>query len=149
MKTVLIVVGVVALLCCGGGAAVLFFGARQGMSLATEGKQFGDESLQAICSSWSLAELERRAAPELIQQAGKPALKNITDTLSPALGPLKAFKSSIGGFEAKSTTETGTYVQVRYSASCTFEKGNGDVEMTLVQRKGKWEILAFNGQQTK
>jgi hypothetical protein len=149
MKIVLIVVGVLTLLCCAGGGAVLYFGGKKALDVAGEGKQFGDESLRAIAMNWSLEELERRAAPELIEQAGRPALKNITDTLGPALGPIKTFESSIHGINAQSTTETGTYTEVKYTANAEFEKSKGIVDMTLLKRGDKWEILAFNGRRTQ
>lgn len=143
MKTVFIVLGVILLLCCGSGGAVLFFTYRAGTAVMSEAQSYGDESLNAICKTWDAAELERRAAKELIDQNPPGTLAGVVDKLK-VLGPLQSLKSSVTGLEAKTSTEAGTYTLAKYSADCVFEKAPRIAELELIKRGDEWRILTIN-----
>ena len=148
MKPLWIVLGAVVLLCCGGG---LFLGSRIFMAAkdTVEGSlQYGDESLKAVASNWSAAELKTRMAKEVFDQNPEGAIDNVATVLKDALGPIKpeTLKSKILGVNAKTDTSTGSFTIANYEAEAEFEKGKGKVTMELINREGQWKILKFNGE---
>jgi hypothetical protein len=146
MKTVLIVIGVLALLCCGGGLTALFFGWRAASNVMGEAQVYGDASLNAVCRTWDGAELERRAAPELIEQNPAGTLQNVVNALKP-LGALQSLESKVTGVEAKTETNVGSYTIATYYADCKFENGVADANLELLKRDDEWQILKFSVKQ--
>lgn len=147
MKPLWIALIVVGVLCCGGGS---FFGYRlysAGKDVVVGGQAFGDESLRAVAANWSASELKSRMAKEVFEQNPEGAIDQVTTVLADALGPIKpeSIKSTISGVEAKSATDTGSFMLVQYKADAEFEKGAGEVTMELIQRSGTWKIMKFNG----
>jgi len=148
MKPLWIVLGAVVLLCCGGG---LFLGSRIFMAAknTVEGAiQYGDESLKAVASNWSAAELKTRMAKEVFDQNPEGAIDNVAKVLGEGLGPIKSetLKSKVLGVEAKTDSTTGSFTIANYEAEAQFEKGKGKVTMELINRDGQWKILKFNGE---
>lgn len=147
MKPLWIALIVVGVLCCGG---VSFFGYRMlsmGNEVVEGGQAYGDASLKAVAASWSASELKSRMAKEVFEQNPEGAIDQVTVVLKDSLGPIKpeTIKSSVSGIEAKTSTETGSFILTQYKADAEFEKGPGEVTMELIQRKGEWKIMKFNG----
>lgn len=142
MKVLWIVLGVLVGLCllCAGGGYLLF---RTGMNAMDDAGKFGDDSFRSIATSWDLAALESRAAPEIAEQNGPDTLPKLVATLKEKLGPMKEFTSSLTGLRASSNNGvSATYAD--WKADARFEKGSGTVTMELIKRNDRWQILKFN-----
>lgn len=149
-KPWIIAIVAVLVVCCGGGGLITFFVVRMGMGVMSEAKNYGDQSVTAICTTWDASALSSRAAPELIAQNPEGTLENVVATMAPAMGPLKSIESSsITGVEAKSATGQTSYMEAQYQGVILCEKGKADVTMTILKRNDKWEILKINFQQVK
>ncbi len=147
MKPLWIALIVVGVLCCGGGSFLGYRLFSAGKEVVEGGQAYGDASLKAVAASWSPSELKTRMAKEVFEQNPEGAIDQVTVTLKEALGPIKpeTIKSSMSGIEAKSSTETGSFILTQYRAEAEFEKGKGEVTMELIQRNGEWKIMKFNG----
>ncbi len=144
MKWLWIILGIVFVVCCGGGALTFFLVYNGAKGVSDEAGKFGDASITAICTTWDANALKARAAQELIDQNPEDALDKVVQTLDNSLGPMKSFTSHITNINAKS--ENGqSWVQVDMSAVGQFEKGQGELELTLLKRGDKWSILKFYG----
>lgn len=144
MKWLWITLGIIFVVCCGGGALTFFLVYNGAKGISDEAGKFADTSITAICTTWDVNALNSRAAPELTAQNPPGTLENVVATLKESLGPMKSFTSHITNINAKN--ENGqSWVEVQVSATGQFEKGPGELELTLLKRGDKWSILKFYG----
>jgi hypothetical protein len=109
--------------------------------------QFGDETIRAIASQWSLRELERRAAPELIEQNTEGQLATVVNTLGGALGPLKQIVDrEIVSFGSEKAPDGTRYTKAVYDMNGDFRDGTGSMQLVLIERGNGWELLAISGE---
>ena len=144
MKWLWITLGIVFVVCCGGGSLIGYIVYNNAKGVSDDAGKFGDASITAICTNWDANALNARAAPELLDQNPEGTLEKVVDTLRNSLGPMKSFTSHITNLNAK--TENGqSWVEVQMVANGQFEKGPGEIELTLLKRGDKWSILKFYG----
>jgi len=131
-----------AVFCCSG---VGFFGYRtftRARSTDGEADRFADAELPKITRDWSLAPVQADLAPEWKAQP-----QEIQDDWMKAMKVLLGSLKSAEPFTAASTFyrsnngKSETYVEVRSKA--VFEKAPGTVQMILVKRDGRWQIIKF------
>ncbi len=146
MKWVWVVLGVVVIGCCGILSVMIgggYFLAKQGVENTAQAQEFGDRALREIAENWEANVLIDNAAKEMRDQNPYNVFVTTTQELKD-LGKLKSVESSIKGIEARSTTESGSYVICQYEGGAVFDKGKGQVLMSLMKRGDKWGILKFN-----
>lgn len=142
MKKILIAIGAgcLALVVVAGG----FFGYAiyAGGKLDASSKAYVDRVVPEIISTWSPETLKREASVELSQQVTGDELRSAFQTFS-ALGSLIAYRGAKGGSKISITPQTGKVTTARYAVDAEFEHGDAVIDVNLVQRDGRWQVLGF------
>ena len=147
MKVLSIVLGgVVALvlICCGGA---IFVGKRiydKGLEASSGAQAYADESVRAIAASWDASELEKRASTELKAEASHEAIVRLMKQCKARLGALRTVRQHENVLmRSGTTTAAGTFQVVSLNVAATFQKGPGEIKITLVKTGAAWQINEF------
>jgi len=124
-----------------GGIAVGFL-AWRGVTLDRESKAFADESVLAIVKTWDQDELLKRASASLRQSTSPAQTAQLFARLRATFGALTSYDGSNG--QASMTIGTNAGTRANYSGKGHFEKGDADVQLTLVREGGAWTIEGFH-----
>ena len=112
-----------------------------GKKFDNESRAYVDTAVQAIAADWDIAELQKRASPEFNDAVDYGDLEDDFTTLQ-QLGKLVEYKGSSG--DSNITISLGGYaVTADYTAIAEFEAGSAEMRVSLVRRKGRWQILDF------
>jgi hypothetical protein len=134
---------VIALLVVGGGVG-LFVLARNGAALDAESKAYVDDSVVTITAHWSADELLRRSTPNFRQITSLDDLQGLFDAARTALGPLVDYGGSKGDSMVSAIVGSGTTISAKYVARAKFQKGDADLQLTLLKIDGGWKIEGFH-----
>lgn len=132
----------IAILVVGGGIG-LFILARNGAALDAESKAYVDDSVMAITADWSVDELMKRSSPHLRQVTRPDDLQALFDAARTALGPLVNYEGAKGDSTVSAMAGAGTTISARYFARGKFQKGDADLQITLLKLDGSWRIEGF------
>ncbi len=142
MKKAITVLGYVFIvfivLMLAGASAVVVLGKK----FDKESKAFVDTAVQAIAADWDIEELQKRASPEFNDAVDYDSLEEDFATLQ-QLGKLVEYKGSIGDSNI-TISRSGYVVTADYTAKADFEAGSAEVQISLVKRGGRWQILDFS-----
>lgn len=144
MGKIFAVVGaiVVALVLVLGG--FIGYAAYTGRGLDESSKQYVENNIPPILSTWSENELVKRASPELLKASEKqPGLVDKLFRKLSGLGALTRFGKVEGSSNISYTTENGKVITASYTAQAKFEHGKAQLRIRLIQRAGEWRILGF------
>ena len=140
-KALAIFGGIVLVLLLALGSVVLYF-ARIGSSLDASSKAYVDSIVPVIASGWSVEELEKRSSPQFLKVAKHDQIVILFSKLS-QLGALKHYDGAKGDSNISFTTKEGKVVSAKYLAHATFENGDADIRIALIQIESQWQILSF------
>lgn len=138
MLKVLKVVALFLFVILGSGVAWLLYMKGE---LEASSKAFIEDSIPRIFGSWSMDELRRRAAPQLLQEISEGDGRSLFETYRP-LGALRDYGGS--GEIAYLWSGPVTGVIAEYKCSAIFVKGEADIMIQLHRREnGEWKILSL------
>ena len=124
--------------------ALVGYAAHKGSKLDASSKSYVDQTLPVIAAKWSKDELLKRASPELLQQIN--ANPDQTDLLFgkfSQLGELKSYDGSKGDSFVLVNPMKGKIITANYLARATFEHGDAQISIRLIQHDDQWQYLNF------
>jgi hypothetical protein len=136
----------------GGGIVVLAiavavyagYAIHQAAGLDDSSKQYVEDNVPAVVSTWSKEELLKRGSPELLKVAADhPAVVDGLFRKLAGLGAMKRFGEVKGGASVAYTTDRGKVITANYVAQATFANGDAKISVRLIQSAGQWRILLF------
>lgn len=142
MKKILIALGGIALALIVVAGAVVGYAIYAGGKLDVSSKAYVDRVVPEIVSAWSAENLRREASAELSQQAAGDQIGAAFRKFS-ALGNLVAYRGSKGEAKISITPKTGKIVTAKYEATAKFEHGDAVIDVGLVQRDDRWQVIGF------
>lgn len=142
MKKIFVALGGVALTLVAVAGAFVGYAIYAGGKLDTSSKTYVDRVLPEIVGAWSAESLRREASAELNQQAAADQIGAAFRKFS-ALGKLVAYRGSEGQAKLSFSPKHGKVVTAKYETSAKFEHGDAVIDVGLVQRGGRWQILGF------
>ncbi len=107
-----------------------------------ESKAFVDTAVQAIVADWDIEELQKRASSEFNDEVDYESLAEDFSTLQ-QLGKLVEYKGSRGDSNI-TISLSGYAITADYTATAEFEAGLAEMQVSLVRREGRWQILDFS-----
>jgi hypothetical protein len=116
---------------------------RYERSESADGVRYARGVIEAVGRDWDSGELSPRMSPALLAQTPPAQLKAFLERAHRdlgrliALGPTQVLKvrTFVAGSGASTTVRTVT--------SCRFEKGEGYVRVTAVEKEGVWKVNDF------
>ncbi|MCK4891814.1 MAG: hypothetical protein KAS78_04050 [Candidatus Pacebacteria bacterium] len=109
---------------------------------------YADIAIPAIVASWNSQELISRASPEFIKSNSPEKVELMFDHHSNKLGRVKEYKGSQGGSEMLFglgwLCQQGFLcltITAEYTAEAVFEKGSAEIEIEMLLRNNRWEII--------
>jgi hypothetical protein len=144
MKKFFAVLGVVFLVFIVLVGAFVGYAAIRGSKLDASSKAYVDQTIPVIASGWSTDELTNDASPELKQTIGTQSaqLDKLFQKLS-GLGALTHYNGSKGTSNIFFDTRKGKIITATYTANATFEHGDAQFSLKLIQHDGQWHYLGF------
>ena len=142
MKKILMGLGI-AFLCIIALLVVLFvFVVSTGTDLDKSSKAYVDQAVPLIVSSWNPQKLISRVHPEFLNQIPKDDITALFNMCSEKLGKLKEYKGSEGQANIDFSPR-GKTLTAKYRAQASFEKGDAQITINIMQNNGKWQIVGF------
>ena len=135
-----VIIGAVLLLIVCGGIGYFFFA---GSALDRSGKAYVDEAVPAITTAWLPHELVKRESPAFLKATSDAQLVKLFDAFR-RLGALKSYGGCKGEATVTNTPNAGKVITGIYVAQTTFEKGQAQIKVSLIQLNGQWKIQGFN-----
>jgi hypothetical protein len=112
-----------------------------GKKLDKESKAFVDAAIPVIVSDWDVAELQKRASPELDESVDYDDVEEYFVSLQ-QLGKFQEYKGSAGDSDI-TISLNGYEITADYTASADFEAGSVEIQISLIRHNGQWQILDF------
>lgn len=137
VAAILIVVGVLS-------AGLSGYAVYKGRGLDDSSRQYIEQNIPPILSTWSRDELLKRGSPKLLKVAADhpKAVAHFFKKLA-TLGALRSFGEPKGGADVTYTEEHGKTITANYVISARFANADAKVSVKLVRLSGKWRILLF------
>jgi hypothetical protein len=113
-----------------------------GDALDRSSHEYVDEAVPAISKEWSVDEMKKRASEEFLATMSKEELVEFFGYVRENLGNMTVYKTAEG--EAKIMyMNSKKNVSAYYVAEAVFEKGPAHIQVSLIQRNDKWQILGY------
>jgi len=141
MKKTIMILGYVFLALIVVIAATIASIAIIGKKLDKESKAFVDAAIPAIVSDWDVAELQKRASPELDESVDYDDVEEYFGSLQ-QLGKFQEYKGSVGDSNI-TISLSGYEITADYTANADFEAGSVEMQISLIRHNGQWQILDF------
>ena len=109
-------------------------------ALARDAAEYTDKAIRAVADPWSADEFVKRAAPELLRQAGPQFMPKLFAWYA-GLGKLKSLDrpaGRVGSGAYPGTAIRGTWAD--YSAHAEFDAGPAEITLTLKRQGEDWQI---------
>jgi len=119
------------------------YSAYMGNVLNPSSKEYVDESIPAIISTWSRDELVKRASPELRAIASNGQLDQLIATCA-KLGTFQSYNGAIGRVNINISLQNGQVITASYIANATFKNGKAEIQIKLIRHNGAWQLLGFH-----
>jgi hypothetical protein len=113
-----------------------------GNGLDKSSKAYVDEAIPAIVTNWSPDELVKRESKAFQKATNDEQLVKLFSAFR-RLGALKEYKGCKGDANMNYTTESGSVVTATYLGHATFDNGDAEIKVVLVQQDGQWKIQGF------
>ena len=111
----------------------------RGKTLNEESKVYADAAIPAIVGSWSERELIDRESPEFKQAVSQQQLDELFQRIS-TLGHLQKCEPAQGQSMMSAMTHA---IKAHYIAKATFEKGEAEIDLSLIKHGDQWQIESF------
>ncbi|WP_043356465.1 hypothetical protein [Cupriavidus basilensis] len=142
MKKVLMVLGGTLLAIAVAAAVGISILAVKGSALDKESQEFANESILAVVSGWDADKLISRASPEFMSATNGRDLGKLFGWFR-MLGKLKEYKGCKGHATISVTSQQGKVITAAYTGRGDFERGPAEINITLIKRGDRWQILGF------
>jgi hypothetical protein len=142
MKKLFMTLGVIFLCIIVIGIIGFSIAAYHGTKLDKSSKAYVDKIAPLIISSWNSKELVNRASPELLKAVPQDKWNAMFKMFSKKLEALKEYKGSKGD-SFMNFSPVGKVITAIYIAQATFEKGNAEIKISIIQHNEKWQLLGF------
>lgn len=144
MSKVLAIVGGIVVVVLVLSAGLSGYAVYQGRGLDDSSRQYIEQNIPPILTTWSREELLKRGSPELLKVAADhPAqVEHFFQKLS-TLGALQSFGEVNGGADVTYTEQRGKTITANYVATAKFANADAKVSVRLVRISGQWRILLF------
>jgi len=106
-------------------------------------KEFINENIPIILSSWDTSNIIENGSNELMSAISKEDLKVLFLKFSNKLGKLKTYKGCKGDSNVKINISTPNIVTAKYIADAEFENGSAEIKVKLIQIDNKWQYLSI------
>ncbi|MCE0496957.1 MAG: DUF4339 domain-containing protein [Methylacidiphilales bacterium] len=123
--------------------AFIGYTAYVGNGLDKSSKDYVDEAIPAIVTNWSQEELTKRESKAFQQAVTDEQLTKLF-TLFHRLGALKSYDGCKGEANMNYTPSVGKVITAVYLGRATFDNGEAEIKIGLIQEDGVWKIQAFN-----
>ena len=143
MKKILTVLGAIFICLIVVGAIVfsgLYYFAK---GLDKEARAYIDEVIPIVVASWNSKELINHVSPEFLQAIPAEKIELLFNTLSKQMGPLKEYKVTTGKVKISVTPKGELVIIADYLAKAVFEKAPAKIQIQMIRRNNKWQILGF------
>ena len=143
MKKVLTILGAI-LICVIVVGIVVFFGLYYyTSSLDKEAKAYLDEVVPVIVSSWNPKKLINHSSPEFLQVFPAKKVELLFGAFSEQMGPLKEYNGATGKIKIGISPRGNPIIIADYLADAVFEKAPAKIEIQMIWRDDKWQIVGF------
>jgi hypothetical protein len=142
MNKALAIFGGTVLVLILGFAGFFFYFSRIGPGLDASSKAYVDSVVPVIVNTWSVEALEKRASPQFLKLANHDQTVMLFRKLS-QLGALKRYHGAQGDSNISYTTKDGKVISAKYLARATFQNGDAEIRVFLIQIENEWRILGF------
>ena len=126
--------------------ALLAYASYTANSLAGEydssSQSYVDKIIPVIASNWSPDDIQSNASPQLREVMQPEALKQAMFHLS-RLGKLKHYGGSKGNAVISFKNLISKVIHATYTANATFENGEAQISIGIVQVNGQWKLTDF------
>jgi hypothetical protein len=112
-------------------------------SLSPSAKEYADESVRAIITTWSKDDLVKRRSPELQATTNKGQLNQVFTEFK-NLGNLQNYTEAEGNVNASFNIKEGLIITATYFASASFQHGKAEITIQLIRHHNVWQILGFH-----
>jgi hypothetical protein len=122
-----------------------FFGytAYQGTRLDRSSKEYFEENVPSIISTWSKDELLKRSSPNILR-TDPEQLDKLFKRLS-SLGPMQSIGEAKGDSNVDYSTQNGKVTTAAYVATAHFKNGEARIRARLIlSPAGQWQFSSFN-----
>lgn len=138
------------------GVALLAFVAQGGLAfmqmdgkaLDKESKEWVDEVVPNILSSWDADQVAKHASSEFLSAASEEDLDHFTSMLRDKYGPLVKYNGSSGEsgkhLNVTNLVFVNTMISAEYVIEADFAKGSPRIFIQGVKRDGLWKIRVFH-----
>ncbi len=113
-----------------------------GSGLDKSSKAYVDESIPAIVTGWSPDELVKRESKAFQKSTSDEQLMKLF-TVFRKLGALKNYEGCKGDSNVSYTSESGKVITATYLGRATFDNGEAEIKVILIQEDGAWKIQGF------
>jgi hypothetical protein len=143
MKKFLIICGAIFLIILVIAGAGIGFVAYNGSKLDMSARDYADQNIPPILSSWSPQDLMNLASPELKKITPPDAINALFKKLS-QLGELKTYEKAQGNSLMFYTPATGNRVTADLTMHAVFVHGVADLSIKLIQHDNQWQLLGLH-----
>jgi hypothetical protein len=143
LKKIMMGLGVIFLfLIITAGAGFAYLAKYVGPRLDASSKEYVNENIPKFISTWNENELMSRASSELIAILKPGDIEKFLVMYS-KLGKLKSYAGCNGEANIQLNIGSPNVITASYIANAEFEKGPATIQVQLIQKEGKWEILSL------
>lgn len=144
MKTFLKVLGIIVVVIILLSLAGYYFIVKPGITMYSEGKAYSQNVVSQIANSWSISDLKSYGSEEFLASLDKDpkSVSLIFEKLKKSLGKLQTAPDLQGKMSAFKTLDKTT-VSLDLSGEAVFEKGNGEVRITVIKTDQGWKVQYF------
>ncbi|WP_306251714.1 hypothetical protein [Parvularcula sp. IMCC14364] len=142
---ILSIIGGLALLFVLAIAAIIMIGMKQIEPIMEEGTVYANETVRAIATDWDRQEFLERSSPEMMEVLTETMLNQFLSFARNELGNMTAFDdNAVCEIAQYQFDEEGESAFLACKATATFEKANGNMDLTIVRHDGLWQLVGFN-----
>jgi hypothetical protein len=144
MNKVFVIVAAIVVVVLALSAGLSGYAVYQGRGLDESSRQYVEQNIPPILSTWSEDELLKRGSPRLLKVAADhPAAVAHFFTKLRTLGALQSVGEPKGGADVTYTEEYGRTLTANYVVPAKFANADAKVSVKLVRLSGQWRILLF------
>ena len=123
--------------------AFIGYTAYVGNGLDKSSKEYVDQAIPAVVTTWSKVELTKRESKAFQRVATDEQITKLF-TLFHRLGALKTYDGCKGEATINYTPKEGKVITAAYLGHATFENGEAEIKVGLIQEDGGWKIQSFH-----
>lgn len=123
--------------------AVFVWIASEGRQLDVSSRDYVGRVLDTTLRHWDRSAIRAEASDELISAVPDDRLELLLATFSDRLGPIQSHGAPKGEAHVR-VVPFQKVVMAEYLTPVTFEKATGHVALRLIQKAGRWRLLAVN-----